>query len=76
MTETKTPNRLAAIDRHLGAGDVIPQRRAGDNPDGYPGWLARKGNANRHAAITKNLYNWNNYKNWAEKARSEWDGKK
>src|SRR3974390_2659478 len=23
----------------------------------------------RHAAITNSLYNWHNYKNWAEKAR-------
>ena len=29
----------------------------------------------RHAAITRNLYTWSNYKNWAEKVRSNWDDK-
>ena len=27
----------------------------------------------RHAAITRNLYTWSNYKNWAERAKSDWD---
>ena len=30
----------------------------------------------RHAAITNNLYNWHSYKNWAEKARGNFDEKK
>jgi hypothetical protein len=30
----------------------------------------------RHAAITNSLYNWHNYKNWAEKARGNFDEKK
>lgn len=29
----------------------------------------------RHAAITRNLYTWSNYKNWAEKMRTNWDDK-
>ena len=28
----------------------------------------------RHAAITKNLYTWSNYKNWADKMRDSFDG--
>jgi len=28
----------------------------------------------RHAAITKNLYTWSNYKNWADKMRDSWEG--
>jgi hypothetical protein len=28
----------------------------------------------RHAAITKNLYTWSNYKNWADKMRDNWEG--
>jgi hypothetical protein len=28
----------------------------------------------RHAAITKNLYTWSNYKNWADKMKDSWDG--
>jgi hypothetical protein len=27
----------------------------------------------RHAAITKNLYTWSNYKNWADKMRDTFD---
>jgi hypothetical protein len=27
----------------------------------------------RHAAITKNLYTWSNYKNWADKMRDNWE---
>jgi hypothetical protein len=26
----------------------------------------------RHAAITRNLYTWSNYKSWAEKVRHDW----
>jgi hypothetical protein len=28
----------------------------------------------RHAAITKNLYTWSNYKSWADKMRDTWEG--
>jgi hypothetical protein len=27
----------------------------------------------RHAAITKNLYTWSNYKSWADKMRDNWE---
>lgn len=30
----------------------------------------------RHGAITNSLYNWHSYKNWAEKARGNFDEKK
>ena len=45
-----------------------------DAPDAYPNWLDRMQRARaRHAAITKNLYTWSNYKNWAEKMRDNWE---
>lgn len=45
-----------------------------DSPDAYPNWLDRMQRARaRHAAITKNLYTWSNYKNWAEKMRDNWE---
>jgi hypothetical protein len=28
----------------------------------------------RHAAITKNLYTWSNYKSWADRMRDSWEG--
>ena len=37
-------------------------------------WLDRTQPSNpRHAAITRSLYSWSNYKNWTDKVRSNWD---
>lgn len=45
-----------------------------DTADPYANWLDRMQRARaRHAAITKNLYTWSNYKNWAEKMRDNWE---
>ncbi len=42
--------------------------------DPYANWLDRMQRARaRHAAITKNLYTWSNYKNWADKMRDNWE---
>ena len=42
--------------------------------DAYATWLDRMQRARaRHAAITKNLYTWSNYKNWADKVKDAWD---
>jgi hypothetical protein len=42
--------------------------------DAYATWLDRMQRARaRHAAITKNLYTWSNYKNWADKMKDSWD---
>jgi hypothetical protein len=41
-----------------------------DAGDPYASWLDRMQRARaRHAAITKNLYTWSNYKSWAERMR-------
>jgi hypothetical protein len=46
-----------------------------DAADPYANWLDRMQRARvRHAAITKNLYTWSNYKSWADKMRDSWDG--
>ena len=46
-----------------------------DVPDPYSNWLDRMQRARvRHAAITKNLYTWSNYKNWADRMRDSFDG--
>ena len=43
--------------------------------DPYSSWLDRMQRARaRHAAITKNLNTWSNYKSWADKMRDSWDG--
>ena len=45
-----------------------------DAADPYPNWLDRMQRARaRHAAITKNLYTWSNYKSWADKMRDNWE---
>lgn len=40
----------------------------------YANWLDRmQRTRGRHAAITKNLYTWSSYKNWADRVRDNWD---
>ena len=41
--------------------------------DAYANWLDRMQRARaRQAAITRNLYTWPNYKNWADQVRDSW----
>ena len=74
---------MSSSDR--GRGDAPSTRHepapAGTTPPGpadaadpYANWLDRMQRARaRHAAITKNLYTWSNYKNWADKMRDNWE---
>jgi hypothetical protein len=40
----------------------------------YAEWAARmKRGRGRHAAISRNLNTWSNYKNWSEKVRQSWE---
>lgn len=40
----------------------------------FVNWSERMQRARgRHAAITRNLYTWSSYKNWAERVKSDWD---
>ncbi|HEY0766648.1 MAG TPA: hypothetical protein VGD47_01710 [Steroidobacteraceae bacterium] len=42
-------------------------------PDAYANWLDRMQRARaRQAAITRNLYTWSNYRNWADQVRDSW----
>ncbi|HEX4377674.1 MAG TPA: hypothetical protein VHZ99_11045 [Steroidobacteraceae bacterium] len=47
--------------------------------EAYARWLEHmQRTRTRHSAITRNLYTWSNYKNWADKVRHDWqadDGK-
>jgi hypothetical protein len=46
--------------------------------EAYARWLEHmQRSRTRHAAITRNLYTWSNYKSWADKMRIDWkdDGK-
>jgi hypothetical protein len=74
---------MSSSDR--GRGDAPSSRHepvpAGATPPGpadaadpYANWLDRMQRARaRHAAITKNLYTWSNYKSWADKMRDNWE---
>jgi hypothetical protein len=57
--------------------DIIPSAKTpgpADAADPYANWLDRMQRARaRHAAITKNLYTWSNYKNWADRMRDSFD---
>jgi hypothetical protein len=42
--------------------------------EAYARWLEQmQRSRTRHAAITRNLYTWSNYKSWAEKMRHDWN---
>ncbi len=58
-----------------GRPDLPPTTKpAADPADPYANWLDRMQRARaRHAAITKNLYTWSNYKNWAERMRDSFE---
>ena len=44
--------------------------------EAYARWLEHmQRTRTRHAAITRNLYTWSNYKNWADKMRHDWTGR-
>lgn len=50
----------------------IPPPHAGSEE--YGSWLERMQRARtRHAAITRNLYTWSNYKNWADQVKGTWE---
>jgi hypothetical protein len=60
------------------SGGATPGTPAGA-PDGqsaeaYARWLEHmQRTRGRHAAITRNLYTWSNYKSWAEKVKGSFE---
>ena len=61
------------------AGSVV---RAGAQRDPQRNWLDRahpsspstqQPASSRHAAITRSLNSWSNYKSWTDKVKSSWD---
>jgi hypothetical protein len=57
-------------------GVIPPAKTPGpaDPADPYTNWLDRMQRARaRHSAITKNLYTWSNYKNWAERMKDSFE---
>ena len=82
MTTTETKiDEMTATGRHRAwtgenAGAVV---RAGTPPRdpraaANANWLDRTQPSNsRHAAITRSLHTWSNYKSWTDKVKSSWD---
>ena len=56
-------------------GKGVPVTEAPEGgAEAYARWLEHmQRTRGRHAAITRNLYTWSNYKNWADKVRTSWD---
>ncbi len=53
--------------------DPAPAGTPTGGADAYANWLDRMQRARaRQAAITRNLYTWTNYKNWADQVRDSW----
>jgi hypothetical protein len=70
MSDVKNPIRYTGVDRRAPRADSDLLKAGAAAPrDAYK-------TGGRHAAITNNLYNWHSYKNWAEKARGNFDEKK
>ena len=60
----------AADNSRSGFAGVPPPLRS----DAYAAWLERRRRSRaRQEAITRNLYTWSSYKNWADKAKRTWE---
>jgi hypothetical protein len=54
--------------------ETTPAGASNTAADPYANWLDRMQRARvRHAAITRNLYTWANYKSWAERVKGSWE---
>jgi hypothetical protein len=53
---------------------VTGERPGPGSTERFADWAARmQRGRGRHAAISRNLNTWSNYKNWSEKVRQSWD---
>ncbi len=71
MTQLKTDESMATGKHRAWSGESGVVRAGGQEARN---WLDRAQPLNaRHAAITRSLYSWTNYKSWTDKVRSNWD---
>lgn len=57
----------------LSPDDEAAPKPAPSGAEAYARWLEHmQRTRTRHAAITRNLYSWSNYKSWADKMRHDW----
>ena len=65
---SKEDSMIETADEAL-ARKLVPPSGA----EAYARWLEHmQRTRTRHAAITRNLYTWSNYKSWADKVRHDW----
>ena len=65
---SKDDNKPETADEALARKAAAPS-----GAEAYARWLEHmQRTRTRHAAITRNLYTWSNYKNWADKVSLEW----
>jgi hypothetical protein len=71
---TDKVDEMTATGKHRAWTGESGAVRAGAPRDAQRNWLDRAQPSNpRHAAITRSLYSWSNYKNWTDKVRNNWD---
>ena len=78
MSEEKFDS-LATGSHRAWVGESVPSNvvRPAGQRDGSKPWLDRVQPPNtRHAAITRTLHTFPNYKSWAEKVKNSWDKEK
>jgi len=78
MSEEKFDS-LATGSHRAWVGESAPNNivRPVSHRDGSKSWLDRPQSSNsRHAAITRTLHTFPNYKSWAEKVKNSWDKEK
>lgn len=83
MSEHKGDELSATGSHRIWTGDTAGSVvRAGAPRDPQRNWLDRAHGSSapasqpvnsRHAAITRSLNSWSNYKSWTDKVRSNWD---
>ena len=61
---------LIDFDQTISTGE----RKMPKGAELYAEWMERmQRGRGRHAAISRNLSTWSNYKNWADKVRGSWE---
>ena len=75
MSDHKGDELTATGTHRAWTGESVgPAVRAGTPREPQRNWLERAPPASnsRHAAITRSLYSWSNYKSWTDKVRNSW----
>lgn len=77
MSDSKTYKVEATTSRRTAGEETSMPRAKAESWESYSNWVNRthKGGG-RHAAITRNLNSWSNYKSWADKVRNSWNSDK